>query len=212
MLGTDNSFNSNASVDINPFKGTTASIGKQESPTERVRSFRDNEFANRLKSQRNSTRCVPYTLAELQTATANFAPGRLLGQGTIGRVYRAKYSDGKVCLFSMAWHVLVSIINLSNLVVVDYQVLAVKKIDSNLFKGSNPENFSAIVTNLSRISHTNIAELVGYCAEQGHHILLYDYYRNGSIDDFLHKSDDFSKPLTWNTRIRIALGTARAIE
>lgn len=92
----NNSFNANASLDINPFRRST-SIGLKDSPTDRVRSFHDNEFANRLKSQRNSTCAIPYTLAELQTATANFATGRLLGKGTIGRVYRAKYPDGKVC-------------------------------------------------------------------------------------------------------------------
>ncbi|BAT98670.1 hypothetical protein VIGAN_09234100 [Vigna angularis var. angularis] len=43
-------------------------------------------------------------------------------------------------------------------------------------------------------------------------MLIYDYFRNGSLHGYLHLSDDFSNPLTWNTRIRIALGTARAIE
>jgi hypothetical protein len=35
-------------------------------------------------------------LGELQIGTANFASGRLLGEGSIGPVYRAKYADGKV--------------------------------------------------------------------------------------------------------------------
>jgi len=65
---------------------------------------------------------------------------------------------------------------------------------------------------LSKIRHQNIAELVGYCSEQGHNMLVYEYFRNGSLHEFLHLSDCFSKPLTWNTRVRIALGTARAVE
>lgn len=65
---------------------------------------------------------------------------------------------------------------------------------------------------VSKIRHQNIAELVGYCSEQGHNMLIYDYFRNGSLHEFLHLSDCFSKPLTWNTRVRIALGSARAIE
>lgn len=87
-----------------------------------------------------------------------------------------------------------------------------KKLDSSLFQGGNSDTFSELVANISRIRHTNIAELVGYCSEQGHNILIYEYFRNGSLHEFLHLSDDFSKPLTWNTRIRIALGTARAVE
>ncbi|EEF48700.1 strubbelig receptor, putative [Ricinus communis] len=152
-----------------------------------AQSLNDNEFASHLNARRNtSVRAVSYSLADLQTATGNFAMGRLLGEGSIGRVYRAKYPDGKV--------------------------LAVKKIDSSLFQSGRPEEFSGIVSSISKVYHPNIAELLGYCSEQGHNMLIYEYYRNGSLHDFLHMSDDYSKPLTWNTRVRIALGTARAVE
>ncbi|XVF23278.1 hypothetical protein REPUB_Repub13aG0022400 [Reevesia pubescens] len=162
------------------------SMGLKHSVSGRV-SFSENEFANRLKGRRSpSVHVIPYSLADLQNATVNFASGRLLGEGTIGRVYKAKYPDGKV--------------------------LAVKKIDSSLFQDERPEGFSEIVTNISKLHHPNIAELVGYCSEQGHNMLVYDYFRNGSLHEFLHVSDDFSKPLTWNTRVRIALGAARAVE
>lgn len=87
-----------------------------------------------------------------------------------------------------------------------------KKIDSSLFQGNKAEKFSALVANIEKIRHMNIAVLAGHCSEQGHNLLVYEYFRNGSLHEFLHMTDDFSKPLTWNTRIRIALGTARAIE
>ncbi|GLT38207.1 hypothetical protein SLA2020_124710 [Shorea laevis] len=161
------------------------SMGLKTSPSGRV-SFSDNEFASHLiVSRSTSIRAVHYSLADLQSATANFATGRLLGVGSIGRVYRAKYEDGKV--------------------------LAVKKIDSSLFNGRRPDEFSDIVASISKFNHPNMAGLVGYCSEQGQNMLIYEYYRNGSLHEFLHKSHDFSKPLTWNTRVRIALGTARAI-
>ncbi len=91
-------------------------------------------------------------------------------------------------------------------------LISVKKIDSSLFQGRRSEEFSEIVSNISRLHHANIAELVGYCSDQGHNMLIYEYFRNGSLHEFLHMSDDYSKPLTWNTRVRIALGTARAVE
>ena len=90
--------------------------------------------------------------------------------------------------------------------------MAVKKIESSLFQGSAPQEFSDIVVSICKIRHANIAELVGYCAEQGHNMLIYEYFRNGSLNEFLHMSDDYSNPLTWNTRVKIAMGTARAIE
>lgn len=87
-----------------------------------------------------------------------------------------------------------------------------KKLDSSLFQGSRRGEFTETVSNISKLCHPNIAGLVGYCSEMGHNMLVYEYFRNGSLHEFLHLSDDFSKPLTWNTRVRIALGTARAVE
>ncbi|CAK8536879.1 unnamed protein product [Lathyrus sativus] len=171
-------------IDINALQKCPSTV--RSSVSDCVQTFTDNEFANRLNSKRStSVRCTPFSLGELQIGTANFASGRLLGEGNLGPVYRAKYADGKV--------------------------LAVKKINPSFFDGGHPEEFSQILSSISKLRHPNIAELVGYCSEQ-EHILVYDYFRNGSLHDFLHLSDDFSKPLTWNTRIRIALGTARAVE
>ena len=74
------------------------SKGLKHSVSSRVMSFNDTEFANKLNAKRTtSTRAATeFELSDLQTATANFAPGNLLGEGSIGRVYRAKYPDGRV--------------------------------------------------------------------------------------------------------------------
>ncbi|KAK3009841.1 hypothetical protein RJ639_010481 [Escallonia herrerae] len=174
------------SMTVKPLQ-TYPSIGLKPPPSERIKSFSDKQFAQHMNVKRSSSiRVACYSLADLQAATGNFAMGRLLGEGSLGRVYRAKCSDGKV--------------------------LAVKKIDSTLFHGSREGEFPEIVANISKLHHQNIAELVGYCSDQGQNLLIYEYFRNGSLHEFLHMSDDFSKPLTWNTRVRIALGTARAVE
>lgn len=93
-----------------------------------------------------------------------------------------------------------------------YQVLAVKKIDSSFFQDGQRTEFTEVVNIMSKFHHANIVEVIGYCSEQGQNMLIFEYFRNGSLHEFLHVSDDFSKPLTWNTRVRIALGTARALE
>ena len=90
------SVNSSASIDIKTLQ-KCPSIGLPLPPSEFKRAYNDNEFANRLNARRStSIRATPYSLGDLQLATANFASGRLLGEGSIGRVYRAKYADGKV--------------------------------------------------------------------------------------------------------------------
>lgn len=91
----DSTFDS-TTIDIKTLQ-KTPSIGVRSSVSDCVQSYNDNEFANRLNSKRStSVRCIPFSLSELQTGTANFASGRLLGEGSIGCVYRAKYADGKV--------------------------------------------------------------------------------------------------------------------
>jgi len=54
--------------------------------------------------------------------------------------------------------------------------------------------------------------LTGYCIEHGQRLLVYEYIGNGTLHDILHFSDGMGKKLTWNTRVRIALGAARALE
>lgn len=125
-----------------------------------------------------------YSIADLQVATNSFSVENLLGEGTVGSVYRAQSNDGKA--------------------------LAVKKINSSAL--SNSEEFLNIVSDISHLHHPNITELVGYCSEHGQHLLVYEFHKNGSLYEFLHLSDEYSKPLTWNTRVKIALGTARALE
>lgn len=84
-----------------------------------------------------------------------------------------------------------------------------KEIDPSCLPNELSGGFSGIVSAISRLRHQNVTELVGYCSEQGHHLLVYEYHKKGSLHDFLHEN---SEPLEWNTRIMIALGTARAIE
>lgn len=53
------------------------------------------DLQNSKRSSSVPVKC--YSLTELLTATGNFASSRLLGEGSIGRVYKAKYADGRVC-------------------------------------------------------------------------------------------------------------------
>lgn len=87
-----------------------------------------------------------------------------------------------------------------------------KKVDAAVLPSQLSEDFIEIVSNISRLHHPNVTELVGYCSEYGQHLLVYEFHKNGSLHDFLHLSDEYIKPLIWNTRVKIALGTARALE
>ncbi|XP_057961551.1 protein STRUBBELIG-RECEPTOR FAMILY 8 isoform X2 [Malania oleifera] len=141
-----------------------------------------NGTGNRVKSPITAT---SYTVASLQTSTNSFSQEFLIGEGSLGRVYRAEFPNGKT--------------------------MTVKKIDNAALSLQEEDNFLEAVSNMSRLRHPNIVALIGYCAEHGQRLLVYEYIGFGNLHDILHFSDD-GKILTWNKRVRIALGTARALE
>lgn len=69
-----------------------------------------------------------------------------------------------------------------------------------------------MVNNIDQIRHANVVELMGYCAEHGQRLLIYEYCSGGSLQDALHSDDEFKRKLSWNARVRMALGAARALE
>ncbi|XP_066395290.1 protein STRUBBELIG-RECEPTOR FAMILY 7-like isoform X2 [Miscanthus floridulus] len=153
------------------------------------KSFDENDTTNKSISRKVSLSSITipaYTVADLQVATGSFSPDILIGEGSLGRVYKAKFGDQKV--------------------------MAVKKINFSAFPSHPSDLFVELVANISRLNHPNLAELAGYCSEHGQCLLVYEFYRNGSLHDFLHLKDERSKPLSWNNRVKIALGSARTLE
>ncbi|KAK3023430.1 hypothetical protein RJ639_042674 [Escallonia herrerae] len=124
-----------------------------------------------------------YTVAELQLATNYFSKENLLGEGSLGSVYKAEFPDG--------------------------QVFAVKNINTVELSLNEEERFLEVIWNAARLRHQNIVQLHGYCVEHGQHLLVYEYIRNMSLYDALHSEG--CMPLSWGHRLRIALGTARAL-
>ncbi|XAR65688.1 Non-specific serine/threonine protein kinase [Bertholletia excelsa] len=139
-----------------------------------------------LMVDRSPITATSYTVASLQTATNSFSQENLVGEGSLGRVYRGEFPNGKI--------------------------VAIKKIDNAALSLQEEDNFLEAVSNISRLRHPNIITLVGYCAEHSQRLLVYDYIANGSLHDMLHYADERNKMLTWNARVRVALGTARALE
>ncbi|XP_075516180.1 protein STRUBBELIG-RECEPTOR FAMILY 2-like [Primulina tabacum] len=124
-----------------------------------------------------------YSLGELQLATSSFSRENLIGEGSLGSVYRAEFPDGTILA--------VKIINMVSLSIVE------------------EEQFLDVIRNASRLKHPNIVTLLGYCMEHGQHLLVYKYIRNLSLEDALHCIT--YKPLSWGLRFQISLGIAQAL-
>ncbi|GFY96277.1 STRUBBELIG-receptor family 2 [Actinidia rufa] len=125
-----------------------------------------------------------YTMEELQSATNGFSEEHLLGEGSLGSVYKADFPNG--------------------------QVMAVKNINTVTLSLHEEEQFLHVIWNAARLRHPNIVRLLGYCFERGQHLLVYECVRNLTLDDALHS--EAYLPLSWGVRLKIALGVARALD
>ncbi|XP_031267807.1 putative receptor protein kinase ZmPK1 [Pistacia vera] len=88
----------------------------------------------------------------------------------------------------------------------DERVIAVKRLGGVL---QGDAEFWAEVSIIGKINHMNLVKLWGFCAENEHKLVVYEYVENGSLDKILF-SDSASK-LDWNQRYNIAVGTARGL-
>ncbi|KAA8546179.1 hypothetical protein F0562_020927 [Nyssa sinensis] len=65
---------------------------------------------------------------------------------------------------------------------------------------------------LSLLQHTNLVNLIGYCADGDQRLLVYEFMPMGSLDDHLFDLGPDKEPLDWNARMKIAVGAARGLE
>ncbi|XP_057797776.1 probable serine/threonine-protein kinase PBL23 [Salvia miltiorrhiza] len=126
-----------------------------------------------------------FTFQELASATENFNPDLLVGEGGFGRVYKGRLKKTK-------------------------QVVAVKQLDRN--KDQDNTEFLTEVLALSLIQHPNLVSLIGYCADGRQRILVYEYMHYGSLEDHLLDLPPDKRALDWFTRMKIARGAARGLE
>ncbi|XP_019168709.1 PREDICTED: probable receptor-like serine/threonine-protein kinase At4g34500 isoform X1 [Ipomoea nil] len=123
-----------------------------------------------------------YSLKELETATRGFSSVNVIGEGGYGIVFRGVLPDGSV--------------------------VAVKKL---LNKGQVEKDFKVEVEAIGRVRHKNLVGLLGYCAEGTQRLLVYEYINNGNLEQWLHGDVGPVSPLTWDIRMKIAIGTARGL-
>ncbi|CAI5460751.1 unnamed protein product [Closterium sp. Yama58-4] len=123
----------------------------------------------------------------LQLATENFNEANVLGQGGFGKVYYGV------------------------LPVHPAQVVAVKV----LKQGGGEQGDEEFVTELellSRLEHKHLVKLMGYCMRKNQRLLVYEFLPNGSLADHLHgKKVRQNGPLSWEKRLKIAVGSARGL-
>ncbi|CAL5420041.1 unnamed protein product [Camellia sinensis] len=126
-----------------------------------------------------------FTFRELAAATRNFRGDCLLGEGGFGRVYKGRLESSN-------------------------QIVAIKQLDRNGLQGNR--EFLVEVLMLSLLHHSNLVNLIGYCADGDQRLLVYEYMPLGSLEDHLHDLPPGKQQLDWNTRMKIAAGAAKGLE
>ncbi|KAI4355102.1 hypothetical protein L6164_003907 [Bauhinia variegata] len=87
----------------------------------------------------------------------------------------------------------------------DSSLVAVKRLER---PGGGEKEFRAEVCTIGNIQHVNLVRLRGFCSENSHRLLVYDYMPNGALSAYLRKE---GPSLSWDVRFRIAVGTAKGI-
>ncbi|KAF8095544.1 hypothetical protein N665_0330s0026 [Sinapis alba] len=132
-----------------------------------------------------------YSFLDLKTATMNFKPDLMLGQGRFGKVYRG-WIDAKTLAPSTAGSGI---------------SVAVRRLNSENFHDF--DDWQSVVNFLGRLSHPNVVKLLGHCRE-GKELLLhvYEFMPKGSLSDHLFQRNE---PFPWDLRIKIMIGAARGL-
>ncbi|XP_011025243.1 PREDICTED: LOW QUALITY PROTEIN: G-type lectin S-receptor-like serine/threonine-protein kinase RLK1 [Populus euphratica] len=120
-----------------------------------------------------------FTYSELERSTGGFKEE--LGSGAFGTVYKGALANE------------------------DKPLIAVKKLDK--MAGEGDKEFNTEVKVIGRTNHKNLVQLVGFCNEGQHRLLVYEYMSNGSLANFLFGD---SRP-NWNRRMQIAFDIARGL-
>ncbi|XP_042419294.1 probable receptor-like protein kinase At2g42960 isoform X4 [Zingiber officinale] len=124
-----------------------------------------------------------FTLRDLEVATNRFSKENVLGEGGYGVVYRGQLINGTP--------------------------VAVKKLLNNL--GQAEKEFRVEVEAIGHVRHKNLVRLLGYCVEGTQRMLVYEYVNNGNLEQWLHGAMRQQGSLTWAARIKVLLGTAKAL-
>ncbi|XP_038989040.1 receptor-like cytoplasmic kinase 176 [Phoenix dactylifera] len=134
-----------------------------------------------------------FAFNELKSATRNFRPDSVLGEGGFGSVFKGWIDEHSFAATKPGTGI----------------VIAVKKLNQEGFQGHR--EWLAEVNYLGQLSHPNLVKLIGYCLEDEQRLLVYEFMPRGSLENHLFRRVSYFQPLSWNLRMKVALGAAKGL-
>ncbi|XP_076888651.1 putative serine/threonine-protein kinase PBL17 [Bidens hawaiensis] len=129
-----------------------------------------------------------FTYDEMRMATKLFRPDQVLGEGGFGVVYKGVIDENVRSGYAKT-------------------EVAVKELDPEGIQGDR--EWLAEVNYLGQLQHPNLVKLIGYCCEEDHRLLVYEYMASGSLEKHLFRR--VCATLTWSRRMKIALDAAKGL-
>ncbi|MCI03382.1 putative serine/threonine-protein kinase Cx32 chloroplastic-like, partial [Trifolium medium] len=123
-----------------------------------------------------------FTWAELKSATRNFRPENLLGEGGFGKVFKGLIKEGAESEKGGGL------------------TIAIKILNSHSSQGF--AEWQSEVNFLGRLSHPNLVKLLGFGHEDHKLFLVYEFQPRGSLDNHLFGRGSNVRPLSWDKRLK----------
>ncbi|KAL2559569.1 Protein kinase 2B [Forsythia ovata] len=139
----------------------------------------------------SSANVKSFSFNELKNATRNFRPDSLLGEGGFGYVFKGWIDENTLTAAKPGSGI----------------VIAVKKLKPEGFQGH--KEWLTEVNYLGQLHHPNLVKLIGYCSEGDNRLLVYEFMPKGSLENHLFRRGP--QPLSWATRMKVAIGAARGL-
>ncbi|XP_058112082.1 serine/threonine-protein kinase PBL35-like isoform X1 [Magnolia sinica] len=146
--------------------------------------------ADNVAEKRAFPQLLQFTFQELKSATGNFRPDSILGEGGFGFVFKGWIEENGTAPAKPGTGVTV----------------AVKSLKPDGLQGHR--EWVAEVDFLGQLHHPNLVKLIGYCIEDDQRLLVYEFMARGSLENHLFRR---ALPLPWSSRLKIALGAAKGL-
>ncbi|KAG2545325.1 hypothetical protein PVAP13_9KG424493 [Panicum virgatum] len=130
-----------------------------------------------------------FSLVELEAATNNFENSYLLGQDSLGEMYRGRLGNGTP---------------------VTIRTLKIKR-------SQTTQSLNRHIDTISRLRHQNLVSALGHCFEYDiddstvtQLYIVFEYVQNGNLRSRISRTEGCK--LTWSQRISAAIGIAKGIQ
>ncbi|KAJ0709242.1 putative transferase, protein kinase RLK-Pelle-LRR-XI-2 family [Helianthus annuus] len=125
---------------------------------------------------------------------------QIIGKGGCGEVYKTELPSSKV-----------KTIAIKKIVQPPKDAAELTEEDTKLLNKKMRQIKSEIQT-VGQIRHRNLVPLLAHVSRPNCHYLVYEFMKNGSLQDILQQVKDGNRELDWLARHRIALGIAAGLE